>query len=216
MNRFFNLTPPALLPAPFPHFAVREFLLPDMAETLLTWFESSADWNRHFEDGFYDTYEIDMQHIDLPPSLMPLLGDETLTALRRYFETAFGIRLNDKVDVMGHKLQVGQVIRVHSDYGPVGQTHRLVIQLNRHWTVANGGILMMFDSEEPDENSTASRYYLPASRSAYGFEISPYSYHAVSPIVRGDRYTLVYSFYDVNGYQKFETLLPAMADEAVS
>lgn len=204
MAALFDLTPPELLNAPFPHFSVPQFLPIDRADELLNWFETTPAWRRHVEDGFYDTYDLDLHQAKLPVPLTSLLSDETIRLLRLYMEESFGTRLTHHVDVMGHKLQVGQVIRVHSDYGPVGQTHRLVIQVNRQWSAEQGGILMLFDREDPDETEGINRYYLPANRSAVGFEISPFSHHAVSPVVSGDRYTLVYSFYAVDGYRKFE------------
>ncbi|AQG78827.1 cyclophane-containing peptide 2OG-Fe(II) oxygenase YhhC [Spirosoma montaniterrae] len=213
MAALFNLTPPERLDAPFPHVAIRHFLSVGTADELLSWFETTPAWRRHVEDGFYDTYDLDLRRAELPASLTTLISTDTTNQLRLYMEAIFGTRLTEQTDVMGHKLQVGQVIRVHSDYGPVGQTHRLVIQVNRHWSTAQGGILMLFDRENPDETEGINRYYLPANQSAVGFEISPYSHHAVSPIIHGDRYTLVYSFYALDGYRKFETE-PALQTEA--
>jgi hypothetical protein len=45
------------------------------------------------------------------------------------------------------------------------------------------------------EVETLDDVILPTSRSAFGFEISTASYHAISQVHQGDRYTLVFSFY---------------------
>jgi hypothetical protein len=44
------------------------------------------------------------------------------------------------------------------------------------------------------EVETLDDVILPTSRSAFGFEISTASYHAISQVHQGDRYTLVFSF----------------------
>jgi hypothetical protein len=67
-----------------------------------------------------------------------------------------------------------------------------LIQLNRGWDEANGGLLMLFRGPEVE---ALDQIVPPTSRSAFGFEISNSSFHAVSQVHQGDRYTLVFSFY---------------------
>ena len=40
---------------------------------------------------------------------------------------------------------------------------------------------------------------LPLHRSAFGFEISESSYHAIEPVRKGTRYNLSFTFYPVAG-----------------
>ena len=94
--------------------------------------------------------------------------------------------------ITAHKLNRTQRIRVHNDARPGGETHRLLIQLNRGWDEAYGGLLMLFGGPEVE---TLSHVIVPVSRSAFGFEITEASHHAVSKVYQGDRYTLVFSFY---------------------
>jgi hypothetical protein len=51
---------------------------------------------------------------------------------------------------------------------------------------------MLFGGPEVE---TLEEVISPTSRSGFGFEISNSSYHAVSQVYQGDRYTLVFSFY---------------------
>ena len=89
------------------------------------------------------------------------------------------------------RLVVGQTIRVHNDYIGGAETHRMLVQLNRGWDAANGGLLMLFDSDRAED---VSAVIIPRHGSALAFAISPKSFHAVSTIVSGARFTLVYTF----------------------
>ena len=92
-----------------------------------------------------------------------------------------------------YKRQVlGQRIRIHNDYIPGAETHRVLVQLNNGWADDNGGLLVFFNSDDPADIHRAFR---PLHNSCVAFAISPSSYHAVSTIHGGERYTLVYSFY---------------------
>ena len=57
--------------------------------------------------------------------------------------------------------------------------------------MAQGGLLMLFRSEAPESVHSA---LLPTHGSGFAFEISANSFHAVSSIRTGERYTLVYTF----------------------
>lgn len=176
---------------PFPCFTVNEAISGEFEQTLLQWLESEAPWRLTVMD-FYEQYEFDFKDVALPPPLEPLLFEGTLTRLRDEIESLFGASLKQQVDVTAHKLNHTQRIRIHNDSRPDGETHRLLIQLNRGWDEANGGLLMLFRGPQVE---TLEEIISPISRSAFGFEISSSSYHAVSQVYRGDRYTLVFSFY---------------------
>ena len=104
----------------------------------------------------------------------------------------FGRRLRERIDCTAHKLVQGQTIRIHNDYIPGEETHRLLLQLNRGWRDAQGGYLMLFNSQDP---SDVHRVFLPANDSVVGFAISERSNHAVSTVHGGERFTIVFSFY---------------------
>jgi Rps23 Pro-64 3,4-dihydroxylase Tpa1-like proline 4-hydroxylase len=89
-------------------------------------------------------------------------------------------------------LVAGQRIRIHNDYIPDQESHRVLVQLNRGWTDDMGGALIFFNSHDPTDMHRAFR---PSHNSCVGFEISPKSLHAVSTIHSGERFTLVFSFY---------------------
>jgi Rps23 Pro-64 3,4-dihydroxylase Tpa1-like proline 4-hydroxylase len=129
----------------------------------------------------------------LPVGIAFLTSAAALNQLRSDIGALLGANLDERVEVTAHKLIPGQRIRIHNDFVPAQETHRLLIQLNRGWSEANGGLLMLFADPDP---KSVSRIILPGSRSAFGFSISPRSFHAVTPIRSGERFTLVYSFYE--------------------
>jgi Rps23 Pro-64 3,4-dihydroxylase Tpa1-like proline 4-hydroxylase len=115
--------------------------------------------------------------------------------LRRYrsikfFQTLAATHLI-VTEITAHKLVPGQTIRVHNDYLDNRETHRLLMQFNRGWEDAQGGLLMLFGSASRED---VRRILRPVDGSAMAFPISPQSFHAVSTVRHGHRYTLVYSF----------------------
>jgi Rps23 Pro-64 3,4-dihydroxylase Tpa1-like proline 4-hydroxylase len=176
---------------PFPHISVKTALEPQDCEQLLNWLETSAPWKLKIAD-FYEQYEFSLLDCELPDSIRLLFSNEHLAILRHQLEDYFGTELSDKVDIAAHKLVKSQRIRIHNDFIPGQETHRVLIQLNRGWSDENGGILLFFSSDNSQDLRKAFR---PTHGSSVAFEISPKSNHAVSPIVTGERYTLVLSFF---------------------
>jgi Rps23 Pro-64 3,4-dihydroxylase Tpa1-like proline 4-hydroxylase len=191
------------LAAPFRHFVIHDFLNEIRAEAALSWLEGRVDWKQRSIDDFYETYDIDLRNVVLPPSLGFLVDELFLELLRERVAALLDVGpLAERIDIAAHKLVPGYKVKIHTDYGATKQSQRLLIQLNRGWSTANGGILMLFDEEYPTVASPKHKYYLPRNRSAFAFEISPTSFHAVSPVKSGDRYTLSFSFYQADGAAK--------------
>jgi Rps23 Pro-64 3,4-dihydroxylase Tpa1-like proline 4-hydroxylase len=166
-------------------------MIDEDSSRILSWLETSAPWHLTVQD-FYEQYEFSLLDVQLPSHLSFLASAETLGSLRSSVETLLGAELGDRIDATVHKLVPGQRIRVHNDFIPGQETHRILIQLNRGWEEESGGILMLFTGENP---KTLTRLIVPKNCSAFGFAISPRSYHAVSTVHSGERFTLVYSFY---------------------
>lgn len=176
---------------PFPYFVAAQALPPDFSLGVLAWFEDGAPWQL-IEAEFYEQHEFSLRHEELPEVVHFLVSDENLNYLRNCVEQSFQVKLSEQIDVTAHKLVPGQTIRVHNDYIPGRETHRILIQLNRGWKDENGGLLIFFNSNDPADMNRAFR---PEHNSCVGFEISPRSNHAVSTVYSGERFTLVYSFY---------------------
>jgi Rps23 Pro-64 3,4-dihydroxylase Tpa1-like proline 4-hydroxylase len=177
--------------APFLHLYVKEILKRDDADRILLWLKSSAPW-KLVETDFYEQHEFSLLDSALPSELQYLTSDTSIKALgaelERTFEVSGQLQL---VEVSAHKLTRGQTIRIHNDHLEQQESHRLLIQLNEGWQENQGGLLMLFRSETPE---SLHNILLPIHGSGFAFEISPRSFHAVSSINSGERYTLVYTF----------------------
>ena len=175
---------------PFEHF-VGHGMEPHAGREWLDWLETEAPWKLTTTD-FYEQYEFSLLHASPAPVVRHLACPETLTALRRRMSRYFRQPLSEHVDVTAHRLVSEQTIRIHNDFIPGGESHRLLLQLNRGWEPPYGGYLMLFSGPEPE---TVSKVVEPHHGSVQAFAISPGSYHAVSTVHRGERFTVVYSFY---------------------
>ena len=179
---------------PFPFSVVPEALCNDVEQATLSWFERSAPWNLT-EESFYSQHEFDMRDKELPSDIAQLATDTTFTAMRELISELFQRQFRTTIGIVAHRLTAGQRIRIHNDYLEGGETHRLILQLNRGWTASDGGHFLLFGGHEPEDVRVV---LAPVSRQALIFEISHRSHHAVSEVVRGERYSIVYSFHAVD------------------
>jgi Rps23 Pro-64 3,4-dihydroxylase Tpa1-like proline 4-hydroxylase len=180
---------------PFEYFVSPEALADDLSLAVLEWFETDAPW-KLVETDFYEQYEFSFWDVEVPHELLVLREPEFLNELKSKVENLFKVELGNDIDVAAHKLTSGQRIRTHNDYIAGEKTYRLLIQLTRSYKDEDGGLLLLFNSSDPADIHKAFR---PIHNDAIGFVVSPSSNHAVSLVHRGERFTLVYSFYGKNG-----------------
>jgi Rps23 Pro-64 3,4-dihydroxylase Tpa1-like proline 4-hydroxylase len=176
--------------SPFCHTTKANLVSDETADGLLRWCENEAPWKLRIA-SFYEQWELHLDTDVLPHHLKEIVSDETVCRLVDVMLKPIVQKSLNLVEVTAHKLVPGQTIGIHNDYIGDEETHRLLIQLNRNWNVESGGVLLLFGSDQPDDIRRAVK---PAHRSGFAFEISPNSFHAVSRMVSGERYTLVYSF----------------------
>jgi Rps23 Pro-64 3,4-dihydroxylase Tpa1-like proline 4-hydroxylase len=175
---------------PFAHATHAAPLPPGLCDAALDWMETIAPWRLRVA-SFYEQWELHLDPQMLPAELQPLLATETVDVFQRLMLAPIAKVPLRLAEVTAHKLVPGQTIRVHNDHRPRGETYRLLVQLNRGWEDEQGGLLLLFGSAAAED---VRRILRPTHRSAIAFAISPRSFHAVSTIKRGQRYTLVYSF----------------------
>ena len=176
---------------PFPYVVSSEGLDTAVSCRILAWLESAAPWQL-VETDFYEQFEFSLSDCQPPPDLAFLRSSDFLAAMKARMAALFGTVLGSRVDATVHRLVPGQRIRLHNDFIAGAETHRLMIQLNREWKDENGGFLLFFNSADPAD---LHKIFRPVHNSAVGFAITPESYHAVSTLHAGERFTLVYSFY---------------------
>ncbi|GJD97686.1 cyclophane-containing peptide 2OG-Fe(II) oxygenase YhhC [Methylobacterium iners] len=177
---------------PFPHMRVPGILDSTTATGVLEWLKTQAPWVLRVE-SFYEQHEFSLLAADLDGSTEALTMSEFVGAVRDKLQASFSVAADlILVDIAAHRLTAGQTIRIHNDYLDSGEeTHRLLIQLNDGWNSDRGGLLMLFADEHP---GSLKSIVMPAHASGFAFEISHRSFHAVSSINFGERYTLVYTF----------------------
>jgi Rps23 Pro-64 3,4-dihydroxylase Tpa1-like proline 4-hydroxylase len=176
-------------PVPFPHVTTGLMFGADLCDLTLDWFEREAPWRLKIA-SFYEQWELHLDRTVLPGHLLSLIDGDALARVQDLLKPITPSAL-ELVEVTAHKLLAGQTIRIHNDFIPRQETHRVLLQLNRGWAEAQGGILMLFGSADATDLRRALR---PIHRSGFAFEISPQSFHAVSTIASGERFTVVYSF----------------------
>lgn len=179
---------------PFDYFILPEAFTAEESLSILKWLETDAPW-KLIEADFYTQYEFDLKDAVLTEEISFICRREFLDYLIKQIEEIFSAKLADQVDVTAHKLINGHTIRLHNDFVPGQESHRLLIQLNRNWSDDYGGFLIFFNSSDPKD---IHRIIRPVHNSSAGFVISSESNHAVSTIHNGERYTLVYSFYNAD------------------
>lgn len=177
--------------SPFPHFQVEDLLPAADAERLLLWFQTEAPWKLVIEE-FYEQYEFSLLSVPLPDDLQFLISPQFVAQTVELIGEGVSEEADlDLVEIAAHRLTDGQTIRVHNDYIGDEETHRLLVQINTGWGTDQGGFLMLFNSKHPED---VAEIVVPQHNTGFGFEISPRSFHAVSTIHSGERFTLVYTF----------------------
>lgn len=180
--------------SPYPHFIANECINPGLAEALLEWFERGAAWKLNKVNRFYEVYDLDLTTTPFPGHLSVMRQPRLYNSVRRVLERQMCVRLSRSVHVMVQKMTQGQYIQTHTDWSDGGPTHRFVVQLNRGWKKSQGGLVVMLPKLNAHTSARGARTYVPAHCSGIGFQISDRSYHAVTPIKNGERYSMVFSY----------------------
>jgi 2OG-Fe(II) oxygenase superfamily len=145
------------------------------AQATLNWMEKSAPWRLKVA-SFYEQWELHLDGSVLPTELQRLVSHGTIRDLKKLMLSPMTNDDLQLIEVTAHKLVSGQTIRIHNDYIPGEETHRLLVQLNRGWSDNQGGVLMLFGSSQPND---IRRALIPTSRSSFAFESSPASLQLV-------------------------------------
>lgn len=186
----FDLEAAQVEQSPFPHFSASAVLESKKISEIFNWFQDAEIWHL-VETDFYEQYEFSLLHVDLPEHLKCLISEETLKYIEQKYIEEFKVSSLKLVDVVAHKLVNEQRIGIHNDFINGEETHRLVLHINPLWKEENGGLLLLFKTSKPED---LNKIIKPVDNTAFGFEISRQSHHAVSKIYDYTRYTIVYTF----------------------
>ena len=192
-QKILNLSSATIFNNPFPHFSSTSVLSNGLEDVTYNWFQLTQEWNLVKTD-FYEQYEFSLLNVNLPKEVESLINTQFLKTIENKFTEAFHVSDFELVDIVAHKLVNSQHIGVHNDYINGEETHRLVLHFNPQWQEEHGGYLLLFNSSDA---SDISKLISPINNSAFGFEISKQSHHAVSKIYDFIRYTIVYTFKNI-------------------
>jgi 2OG-Fe(II) oxygenase superfamily len=187
--------------APYPHGVVEQVLADEVAEGLADWIADPATWLACDQAdpprrSFYWSSH------GAPAPVADLLTVPLMAQLRMEAQEAFGKRFAEDFPVSANRYPAGQGIRIHNDYFPDPAahrhffTHRLIIYLSRDVDPGNGGLLGIFEQDDP---ATQVRTIVPGFNAGTLMAMGPHSHHAVSTVRTGVRYSLGFSFTNTHG-----------------
>lgn len=177
---------------PFLHATVASVFDEALADELGAELATLDAWQLH-RGAFFEQYETNVLRLRDAGAGFSSLTPDTLDALRQRVATLMAADLESRVKVIAHRMDPGQGIGLHND-DPQGddETHRLVINFGETTDDGDGGHLVLFS----DANIEAiDRVFRPVHNSGLAFAASSDSYHAVTEVRAGVRYTIVFSFW---------------------
>lgn len=183
---------PQAVARPFRYTTYRSIFEQEAAVQLAEWFERGAPWRREV-GRFYDQFEFNFVDANLPPELRWMTEDSTLAAVRSTMQAALGASFLKPMKLTAHKLIEGQGIGIHNDNAEGEETHRLIVPLSREWDDSSGGHLLLFRGGAREDLDRAVR---PLFNTGFAFSLRAESYHAVATVNKGERYTLIFSFWE--------------------
>jgi Rps23 Pro-64 3,4-dihydroxylase Tpa1-like proline 4-hydroxylase len=191
---------PKMEPAsrPFPFAVFPAYFEEATAATLLDRIDAITDW------GLLDVSlsQLYQHRFNTRARDSDVLPENLLMDVRKSVEAGLNTQLSGATLVYAHCLRPGSSIRLHTD-DPAnpkssGITHRLIVHLNRHWNEDCGGQLVFFGSRNPRD----VRKVFPALHNyAVAFALSCRSYHGVTEVHGGPRYTMIFSFWTSDSAQ---------------
>ena len=174
---------------PYPHIVSPQFYTERFAETLLTWLESEPTW-RLKTTPHYEQYEFGFSEFKHCTAIQGLWHGAVLARMRDRVGRGFGIPVSSRINISAHKSIPGQHAYIHADKIQ-GETHRIVVQLNRGRADNSGGNLILLSGSKPADMDVV---FKQTSNSAIGFGLGAKSYHAVGRVHTGTRFTVIYTF----------------------
>ena len=172
---------------PYKHAWIPRMFPMSLNNNILKWLEQDLPW-QFTQTDFYRQFEFSFRDVTLPANMEFLVSKETLSVMGDWLKHTFESPDIELVDVVAHLLKRGHGVGVHNDYREDGETIRLLLQLGRN---VKGGMTALCKSQSAN---SIRRIVRPIHGTAFAFSISPITYHAVSPVKFGHRFTIVFSF----------------------
>lgn len=185
--------------APFPHGHLNGVFSEDLALLLGEWLRSgSHEWKFVDEPNIrVRTFYWDSE--GAPDPVADHLTIDLMQDIRRRCEALVGCRLEPVFRVSGNVQLPGDGSLVHTDFfgartdHPFFFTHRLIVYLSPDWQPAHGGVLGLFEAIDGKPAEILNAQF----NTGVFLKMTENSFHAVSAIRAGSRYTMVFSFVEV-------------------
>ncbi|MFN6415680.1 MAG: cyclophane-containing peptide 2OG-Fe(II) oxygenase YhhC [Pseudomonadota bacterium] len=177
---------------PFQHIQFSKIFTDEYALKLLDWLEKCVNWKLKITD-FYQQFECNLTSCIVPKDIQYFREKFFLESLAHTIEKLFHTKVGIDINISATKMIEGQFVEIHNDYLSSESSHRLVIYLNEGWVGEQGGELVIFNSYDPGD---IHEIILPSHNTAFAFKISEKSLHEVKSIISGQRFSLVYTFYE--------------------
>ena len=174
--------------SPYRHVRMYPILEPALAQRALSWLRHTEAWARQ-EGAFFRHDSFALTPEVLAPEVEAIVSPKTLGSLRALLQSRFATEVEPFAHVEAHRSTMRDDIGLHTD-AEVREV-RLMLNLNARWTPDQGGVLQLQDRPGP---ACRRVRYRPLHNSATAFRTAPDSYHCVSPVQEGERYTLLYRF----------------------
>ncbi len=187
---------------PFKYFTVEKPLESELAEELLKVLESIEDWVK----GEKEYFSLLAFRISKPPirdEFQFLCSEAFQNKLLKLCENTFSTPLEKILGISAHKLTKGHGTAIHNDFLELSLrkemdyfTHRFLIYLNKGWDEEDGGILGIFNSDDPED---IADLIFPIHNTGVGLAMGTKSQHAVSEMNSNTRYVLSFSMVSKSG-----------------
>ena len=174
---------------PYPHIVSPRFYTEQFADTLLGWLETESNWALN-ESMRYEQYELGFSGFTHCRDIQGLWDGGVLGRIRDGVTRAIGFPVSSRINISAHKMFPGQQTYIHTDKVP-HETHRIVVTLNRGRPADSGGNLVLLSGSKPADMAVV---FKQISNSAVCFGLDSRSYHAVSRVKSGTRFTIIYTF----------------------
>lgn len=185
---------PELNTIPFKHYFNAHAVDAAALNDVLLYMQSDKLQWQFAEKDFYSQYEACFfQKPNLDSCIRKFTNPQFVTEIVELVCKLFLANFLVCTDISAHKLCRGHAIGLHTDAINEDEVYyRVLIHLNKNWSISsNGGTFIMFD--EKKECNDNIRFYNPTFGSLLAFEISKNSFHAVSPVLSGERYSIIYT-----------------------
>ena len=173
---------------PYPHLRLHPVLHPNNAARALRWLQQSNIWRREMRSfSRHESFALTPDVV--PTEAEPAVSPNLLRELRGLLQSRLSVALKPYSLIEAHRTTEQDHIGPHTDEAV--HEVRVALNLNSGWIESYGGVLSLQDRPLHPRKRVD---YCPFHNSATAFRTTATSYHQVSRVKEGPRYTLLYRF----------------------